>query len=393
MHEGPLHVLILPSFYPDDDNPYAGIFFKEQAVALQQYGVKVGVAFVELRRLKKVTVNRLWQSHFQSVVSKEEGVYTIRLKSWNTLVRTKIGALIWVRLTQWLVDEYIRNFGQPDLIHAHCTFWAGYAAQKASQRYHIPFVLTEHSSMFMKDLPASYSQIAKKVISLADKVVAVSSGLACRLSAYTGTKRISVIANMVDTEYFYISPIGHEKDSFRFLYIGSLDSNKACDLLITAFSEAFESEKHVYLDIIGKGKLEHQLQVLVQSLSVKDQIKFFGSCTREQIRDKIWFANCLVSTSYIETFGVVLIEALSTGIPVIATRSGGPEDIVTEKTGILIDKGDFNSLVFALKKMKNEYACYQPNQIRQDIIQRFGRHATSKQITRLYQDIVGKSTD
>jgi glycosyltransferase involved in cell wall biosynthesis len=102
----------------------------------------------------------------------------------------------------------------------------------------------------------------------------------------------------------------------------------------------------------------------------------------------MWGANCLVLPSLLETFGVVLIEALATGLPVISTRSGGPEDIVTPEVGVLVEPGDVPGLANALGTMR-EAATHDPQALRAQAIRRYGYEAVGAQLREVYQRALG----
>jgi len=97
------------------------------------------------------------------------------------------------------------------------------------------------------------------------------------------------------------------------------------------------------LVIVGAGKERRRLCDLAG-----EGVEFTGALSRSETRRQMWSANALVLPSEFETFGVVLIEALATGIPVIATRCGGPEEIVTPAEGVLINRGDETELTRAM---------------------------------------------
>jgi len=80
-------------------------------------------------------------------------------------------------------------------------------------------------------------------------------------------------------------------------------------------------------------------------------VAFGGPQTRNGVREEMWRANALILSSDFETFGVVLVEALSTGLPVVATRCGGPAEIVRSAHGCLIDPGDVHQLTSAMRLM------------------------------------------
>ena len=97
----------------------------------------------------------------------------------------------------------------------------------------------------------------------------------------------------------------------------------------------------------------------------------------------MWRANCFVLPSYAENFGVVLIEALATGLPVISTRCGGPEDIISGSVGILLEPGDERGLADALLAMRERPApC--DKAVREYAVGRYGYSAVGPQLRDFY---------
>ena len=96
----------------------------------------------------------------------------------------------------------------------------------------------------------------------------------------------------------------------------------------------------------------------------------------------------LVLSSEVETFGVALVEAMTTGLPVIATRCGGPESIVSLDTGMLVDPNDPVKLAKAMWKMIDLYSTYDPNKIRNIALEQYGDNAYVARITDMVSSIV-----
>jgi glycosyltransferase involved in cell wall biosynthesis len=89
-----------------------------------------------------------------------------------------------------------------------------------------------------------------------------------------------------------------------------------------------------------------------------------------------------------ETFGVVLIEALVCGKPIIATACGGPEDIVTPNNGILVEKNSVDALGTAMKKMYNTIDQYNPLELRAHCISKFGEKVVISSLVEIYKSVL-----
>lgn len=379
-------IIVIPSFYPTEDNPNIGIFFKEQSESLLNFGWDIIVIYAEQRSIKNFSLKLLQKNYFQTSDKIENGVRCIRKHRWN-IVPTKflLGQFIWARAMIKEIDRYIKQNGKPDIIHAHCSLWGGYVSMIISKKYHIPYIITEHSTKYGLNTTTNLeNRITRKVFLEASSVIVVSNPFKRLLTEKfnLNENNIQVIPNFINTDFFYNFD-KKEKNKFQFLTICYLNPKKRIDRLIKAFTKEFKGDKRYILKIGGKGDAEENLMNLVKKLEMEKQILFLGELSRYEVRENIWKSNCFVLPSDVETFGVVLIESLSAGIPVISTKSGGPEDIVTPQNGYLVERSE-EQLRIALRKIVNNEKLFNPEQIRKKIINKFSNIAVSKQIIEVY---------
>ncbi|MBT6948939.1 MAG: glycosyltransferase [Gammaproteobacteria bacterium] len=254
-----------------------------------------------------------------------------------------------------------------------------------SNKYQIAFVVTEHSSKYlMNKVSRLEKQFVKHTYKNASDVVAVSTAHGLALSEYLNGRSCKIIPNAVDTDFFKIKSGGRNRNSFGFLAIGNLNSNKGFEILIRAFSKVVLAEEtEARLEIGGAGPLRESLEFLARSLNISDRVCFLGRRSKREVREAIGKANTLVLSSYHETFGIVLVEALSSGVPVIATRCGGPEDVVSSSVGLTVEVGNIDQMSRALQLVA-EGVAFTPSELRDYAIEHFGRLAVAQQIESLY---------
>lgn len=384
-----MHVLHLPSWYSTSDKPWRGMFVRDQALALSAAGVQVGVAFVERRSFSHFNGLNLAVSHYQTVAREENNVPTIRMKGWSIFAQTVPGSLLWSRLMRRLVESYAAVYGVPDLIHGHAALWGGHAAMLASRALQRPYVVTEHSSYIMTaDLPPARRKHAAEVYRNASAVIAVSRHLQISVDAIAGAAVAEVVPNTVDSDYFSLRPARRRGQSFTFLAVCDLVGYKRVDLLIRAFAQHVAQYPNTRLVIAGAGKDGRTLRLLARALVPDGKIEFTGALPRWQVRQWMREAGALVLGSDHETFGCVLIEAMATGLPVIATRSGGPEEIVTPDTGILVDRGDSDALLCAMSEVR--WRRFDPKAIRESVRRRFGYPVIANRLCAVYERLLNR---
>ena len=385
-----MHILILPSFYPLHDGDTSGLFFRDQALALQQHGLQVGVCFVQGRSVRRgISVSGLRDNRFQITEDMECGLPTLRMHGWNPLAQSAPGGYVVGLLHKPLVQRYIARFGRPDLIHAHCVEWAGYGAYLAAREFSIPYVITEHSSTFPeRRVSPIKGWFYTRAFTRAAAVVTVSRSLADALHPYRGGRDAQIIPNVVDTEFF--TPPGPRPplEPFEFICVARLANVKGIDVLLRAFAHGFRGDPAVHLTLVGDGPERRVLERLCAELALQAQVTFLGAATPTQVRDVLGRAHAFVLASRVETFAVVLIEALAMGLPLVATRCGGPEDIVTPDTGVLADAGDMEALATAMGQVRREYGRFDRRQLRAAAVRQFSPHAISTRLAALYQEIL-----
>lgn len=161
---------------------------------------------------------------------------------------------------------------------------------------------------------------------------------------------IEVLDNAVDFSVWQRPAAVEEKTSdqpVRFVYLGRLVNWKAVDLLLQAF-QPVAAQSTAVLQLIGDGCLRGQLTELAQKLGIADRVIFAGWMSQQQCAAELAKADVLVLPSLLECGGAVVLEAMACGLPVIATRWGGPADYLDETCGILVDPDSHESFAKGL---------------------------------------------
>jgi glycosyltransferase involved in cell wall biosynthesis len=193
---------------------------------------------------------------------------------------------------------------------------------------------------------------------------------------------------MIDKQFIKKTAKKFEKSfdqPFIFLNIGNLFKIKRHDILLRAFSNAFEQNHNVNLQIGGDGPLKNRLIRLSEKLGVSKRVIFLGGLNNDEVIWSLQNCNVFVSSSSYETFGVALIEALACGKPVVAVKSGGPEFIVNKDNGLLVPSENIDFLSKALVEIKDKYTKYNPELIRKDCIKRFNENTIMHKLSNLFE--------
>lgn len=385
---------ILSRGIPTEQYPTNGVFEFDQACALQEAGCQVVFLALDLRSARRV---RRWG--FQSFTRNGVAVRVLSVPLGN--LPKKIFYPIGSWALQKLYARAVKEFGKPNVLHAHFTDY-GYLAAKLKETEQVPLVLTEHSSLVNQDkLPSDIEQAAKIAFTRADKLIAVSPALAEKMREHSH-RSVLWIPDMVDTELFSYTDEHEQMRSlweeteleggeFSFLSCGNLRKVKRMDVLIQAFARAFRDCPKVHLTICGQGEEEGNLRKLIYDLKMENRIELAGIRPREEIAQRLQQADCFVLASVSETFGVSYLEALSCGVPVIATRCGGPECFVNEHNGLMVEPDDVEGLASAMLTMYCNGGSYNRAAIAQEVRNHYSSQAVAARLMEQYEQLTHQS--
>lgn len=376
-----MFVLVVSRGFPSSLDVMNGNFEADQVRALRALGHKVVVFSID-RRFNACDRHIGLNHRFVDGID----VYNFYLLPMPIKTMYKLGYFYIVQMAKLMYWIILRNHGKPDIIHAHYLYTMPIALNLKS-RFKIPCVGTEHWSFVGKsNIPNHVKFYAENVYPKLDALITVSNSLKTNISKQFGVESI-VIPNMLDISKFNIeAQCDSNKDGayFSFISVGALVGGKCFDLLLKAFSKLkFENK---CLTIIGDGPQRQDLKNLIIELGLQDYVELTGKLTRDEMLPKLSVSNIFVLPSNSETFGVVYIEAMALGLPVIATKCGGPEDFVNFSNGLLIERNNEEQLIDAMEYMYSHYNEYKPEIISKDIINKYSPSKVARQIESLYNE-------
>ena len=317
-----MHILELPSIFL----PRGGAFCLDQAKALARRGHEVRImACVELgiTETPKAYLSLPIGSHWTKTDEIETLVcYIRRIPKW-----IKMNNRRWLSRVLQMMDEYVEQHGIPDLIHAHSVHWAGYAAMLISERWGVPYVVTEHSSRAIFEMEWGKGvtdcwQLGrlKEALRRANVVIPVAEELVDNLSPLLGKDYNHVaISNTIDTDFF--TPTKRNlRPNFRFVYPAVFFTLKAHDTLFAALSKVATTHSNVELHLAGKGTDSREMRQLAERYGVSDKVKTHGQLNKWEMRELYYECDCLVVPSRSEAQPLICLEAAATGIPFVGTE-------------------------------------------------------------------------
>lgn len=223
-----------------------------------------------------------------------------------------------------------------DLLHCHdwMTVLAGLRLRQATGR---PLIFNVHLPQG-KGLRGVLEDLG---LLAADLVLVNSQAVRRELLAHgLPVRRIEVLPNGVDLETFRPAS-DWPRDGGYLLFVGRLVAQKGAEILLRAFGAVLRRCPESRLVVVGEGELELYLQRVVRYLGFPDRVRFVGWQTGVALADLYRGAQAVIVPSLYEPFGIVALEALACGRPVVASRVGGLEEIISHgREGFLIALGD-----------------------------------------------------
>lgn len=386
-----MNVLIIPSWYPTVDFPIAGIFIRDEVIALgrnfptSNFGVSLWGSHDRSLWLDKKSwydlpkkLNGLLKKESKAHISSNCVEYYSPAYTWTRKVLAgNISGILEANRANLL--KFQAEVGTIDLIHAHVSHPAGVIAQLLAVEFDVPYLITEHMGPFpfksLQDKSGEPIVPIKRTLASSAAVVCASKFLCDKLVPFCKNYPIQ-IPNLVDTSLF----LGKENQrNNKIAFIGRLEIEKGVQDLIDAWTNIAQDHPDWTLEFVGEGSLYKSTD--------HEQIQWAGEMKQNEIVYALQNAAFLALPSHFETFGKVLIEAMSVGIPVLATKCGGPEEIVNSSSGLLVSAHDLKGLAAAIVNLINTHQDYDSEAIRGIVEEKYGAEIISNRIMCLYQEI------
>lgn len=392
------NIFVIPSWYPTESHQTSGIFIKEQIHAISNLDNSINQfistwghdqGHISLRRPKTFYKIIKWRIKSSNKIIKHKSnlieFYSPSLSWTNQLPFGGYKSIL--KANRKNLKQALLLFKNIKIIHAHSVYPGGIIASILSKEFNIPFVITEHMGMRNPSLLKKGKPLDEilNAYNLADKVITVSDFLKNKLEAYR-IKNIIVIPNLVNEDVFNIQ--NKKSGKFIFFTLCHMLEIKGVDILLHAIKKMKNVSGNVEFWIGGAGPMLNKYKLLAETLQISKNIKWLGHI--DPTVSSVYFQACdaFVLPSKYETFGVVYAEAIACGKPVIASRCGGPESIVSDDVnGYLIKPENVDELTQAMIKMIDNIQNFSSVEIRKDFMSKFSRVKVVSQIIQLYNSI------
>lgn len=384
-----MKILFLTRGFPSTENPMSGNYEAVQARAIAAKGHEVSVIAIRWQNLLHFFKSRRIKVNHRIV----DGIHIYECDR----LKMSIPHVYFPKIEHWVQEwqfkrvynRYVSEVGAPDVVHAHIILYASPAIY-LKQKLHLPFVITEHWSVMNTIIIPKRIWEQTFAYKSVDKVICVSDVLAANLKEICNVNSL-VINNMVSDQFFKSHKTERHDNCFRFIAVGAIRKIKRFDILVEAFALA-HFPKNIFMDIVGDGEEHSLIERKISQYQLEKQIRLLGVKTPTEVNDLLCQSDCFVLSSQSETFAIVLIEAMAKGLPLIATRCGGPETFVRSEDGILVAKENVEELSEAMKYMIVHYHNYDAEGIRQHCYDNFSQDVIANKIIEIYKQVTTKES-
>jgi glycosyltransferase involved in cell wall biosynthesis len=396
-----MNVFYIPSWYPSTSNPIYGIFVQEEIELFKRFGAVDNVAVSlwgqghessllwtrqPIRSLKKI-----FDRESAEIIEREPGFneyYNPRL-IWNrAILRGNLRSIYKANCENF--NQAQQDVGKIDLVHVYASYPGAMIGACLARKHGIPFVVSTAMSPFpfreFLDRKGRLVSWLRQPLQEASKLI-VTSRRAAEEAASQDLDHTVIVPRIRDLDYFVPGDTSPTDGKVRLLAVGRLVPQKGFDLLLKAFAR---TPDHFLLTILGEGEDRELLENMIDSLSLRERVSLLGESSREEVITQMQSCDVFVLSSRHESFGNVVVEAGACGKPVIATRCGGPEDIMTEKMGLLVDPEDVEQLAESLLQAPALLSKLSPQQIRNEVVTRFHPETLTEKIASIYEEVTSQ---
>ncbi|MFO7154140.1 MAG: glycosyltransferase family 4 protein [Caldicoprobacter oshimai] len=398
-----MKVLVLSHMYPSSFNFLAGIFVHEQVKELIKQGCEVKVvspvplSFFPLNRMSNKWY-RYSQIPHKEVRDGVEVYYPRYVAFPKDLFFASSGLRMYWGIKK-LVHQIYEDF-RFDVIHAHVALPDGYAAMLLSQELKKPFIVTIHGQDLQHTIYKNQGcrRSVEKVFKSANMIITVSGKLKRIGETEIGfPDKIRVINNGINKKKIegialLARDTSNRRDEKIILSVSNLIKTKGIDFNLHALSRLLPKYPDVKYLVIGDGPEKESLLNLSKELGIDEHVEFMGKRPNDEVIKYMYNADIFSLPSWSEGFGIVYLEAMACGKPVIACQGEGIEDVIQHgETGFLVRPKDVDSLVEVLELLLDnpQRALDVGKKAQKHVMKNYTWEEVALKIVSVYQEVVG----
>ena len=375
----------MASWYPSRVKPFLGTFVQRHTEAAAQ-NISMSALFV----CSDTTMINTFEVESKDI----NGVFTVNVyykKSGNPIWK------LWRPVkAYWLGWKFVlANFGSPDLVHLNIIWPAGLFVYSLKLFSGIKYIITEQWTGYM-DNDGAYKRsstvkkyFTKLIARNAEVVIPVSKTLQNAMEAYGVGLKFEVVNNVVDVSAFHPNPIANTNSKITFLHVSTtFDEQKNISGILKAIKMLADKRTDFVFRIVSEAEFSAH-EKLAKDLGLLNQYVFFESAKQTKgIAEEMRNAHCFVLFSNYETFGVVIVEAFASGLPIIASKAGGVLEQLTDEFGLFVEPRDINGLCQAMDTMIDTKDKYDAVKIRNYAIENFSYEAVGRKLNGIYSAVI-----
>jgi glycosyltransferase involved in cell wall biosynthesis len=370
-----MKVVFLARWYPHKYDPMFGLFVQRHAEAAALHN-DITVVYVHPDENAK--------SLYDIERTTENGVDTIRIyykkegrvsSAWRYFQACRKG---------------LKLAGKADLIHVHVLTRMGFIAHWKKNFDGTPYIITEHWSRYLpgNDFSGPLRKMwTKRIVRRAAMVTTASQALAEAMQHHgLKNQRYELLPNVVDTQRF--KPIPHHNEVPKIVHVSCFeDQSKNISGLLEALKLLKDKSIAYQAVLIGEGIDLESMKQRAATLELNDRVRFTGLLQGQDLVNELATGDFFVLPSHYETGGIVLLEAMACGLPVVATRVGALPEIVNERNGLLVPPGNCQALADAMERCCHSYNNYNGEALRKQVMDRYSKEKVGTLLNDWYHQV------
>jgi glycosyltransferase involved in cell wall biosynthesis len=367
-----IKLLVIPDLFPKFEGDVQGIFILDYLKSVKDY-CSTNVLFLRLVGKKGLTVdaNDDYTTYRYCISSKKIPAF---LKPFAYLI--------------WFIKGYQlgKKFTDTDIIHSHGSILSGTLSYLLAKKLKVPFIITEHQGPFSMTSDNFWKlRWTKFIMQKADAVLTVSDHLKQEiLNSGIRPKKIIVTYNPVDTDLF--QPKTNTEITNNILFVGRLDNFKGGLRCVKAFEKITEKYPLYTFTIVGDGEDYASIINYIEGKAFKGKIVLKGSLSKAAIAKEMQKADFFVFPSRHESFGLVIAEAISCGLPVIVGNQTAPKEYVNKDCGLIAPPDDVDAMAKAMEQLISTFTNYTASAMHKQMATDFGFEAFGKRLKFIYEE-------